>query len=96
MFGLEFMIRLSTVIHAGTNNTKTGLTNTLRHSAIMQGYFIKTLVQLQAQLNLAIGTLPANTRYRLVEKANPHLVENVGQVEEAGQLHFSKVCKRTL
>ena len=33
----------------------------------------------------AIGILPANTRYRLVGNANPHLVENVGQVERAGQ-----------
>ena len=32
-----------------------------------------------------IGILPANTRYRLVGNANPHLVENVGQVERAGQ-----------
>ena len=34
------------------------------------------------------------TRYRLVGKANPHLVENVGQVEGAGQPHLSKVCQR--
>ena len=35
---------------------------------------------------ILIGILPANTRYRLVGNANPHLVENVGQVEGAGQL----------
>ena len=45
-------------------------------------------------LGSTIGILPANTRYRLVGKANPYLVENVGQVEGAGQLHLSKVCKR--
>ena len=40
------------------------------------------------QVDLPIGILPANTRYRLVGNANPHLVENVGQVEGAGQLHI--------
>ena len=34
---------------------------------------------------IIIGILPANTRYRLVGNGNPHLVENVGQVERAGQ-----------
>ena len=36
--------------------------------------------------HICIGILPANTRYRLVGNAHPHLVENVGQVEGAGQL----------
>ena len=43
---------------------------------------------------LTIGILPANTKYRLVGKANPRLVGIVGQVEGAGKPHLSKVCQR--
>ena len=42
-----------------------------------------------------IVILPAKTRYRLVGKVNPYLVENVGQAEGTGQPHFSNVmCAR--
>ena len=56
---------------------------------------IISLTSMEARkLTRDIGLLPANTRYRLVGKANPHLVEKGGQVKGAGQLNLSKVCNR--
>ena len=52
---------------------------------------IISLTSMEARkLTRDIGLLPANTRYRLVGKANPHLVEKGGTSERSRAAEFKQ------